>query len=246
MHKHLRERPGPAIPANENIATFSVKKVYTALRQYRKLKNLFIFLAGWFLFADALGTLSAVTVLFAQTEPGFQTQDILFLAIEVLASSIVGSLLWNWGKERTRLSTKSILLIQGAIFIVGIAVGFLGFFGLPVGYTSKTAIYVHTLIYGLTFTATQSTCRCLFIQLLPPGAEAEFFSLYELTDRSSAWLGPVIVAAMGNSGASKYYQFLFLCLHCLAGVIVFSFVNVREGISEGRAYGKTQQRDHPP
>ncbi|KAJ3059788.1 Autophagy protein 22, partial [Rhizoclosmatium hyalinum] len=48
--KYLRVRPGPPFPEGTNVLTYSTKKVFVAFSKARKLKNLFIFLAGWFLY----------------------------------------------------------------------------------------------------------------------------------------------------------------------------------------------------
>jgi UMF1 family MFS transporter len=57
-----------------------------------------------------------------------------------------------------------------------------------------TEMYVLALYYGFLLGALQSFSRALFAELIPPGMESEFFGLYEITDRGSSWLGPVLVA----------------------------------------------------
>lgn len=58
--------------------------------------------------------------------------------------------------------------------------------------------------------ATQASCRALFSELLPAGSESEFFGLYEITDKGSAWIGPLCVAAIRNGTGKLYYCFYFL------------------------------------
>ncbi|KAI8611791.1 autophagy-related protein 22-like protein, partial [Chytriomyces sp. MP71] len=48
-HRWLRERPGPPFPSDMNPITYSTKKVATSLCKVRELKNLFLFLIGWFM-----------------------------------------------------------------------------------------------------------------------------------------------------------------------------------------------------
>ena len=42
----------------------------------------------------------------------------------------------------------------------------------------------------------QAFGRALYADLSLPGHEAEFFALYEITDRGSSWLGPLVAAAI--------------------------------------------------
>lgn len=38
----------------------------------------------------------------------------------------------------------------------------------------------------------------MFAQILPPGNESEFFSLFEITDRGSSFIGPLVAGALIN------------------------------------------------
>ena len=44
--------------------------------------------------------------------------------------------------------------------------------------------------------------RAIFSSLIPRGHEAEFFSLYQLTDKGTAWLGPLVMPASCHQSAA--------------------------------------------
>lgn len=46
--------------------------------------------------------------------------------------------------------------------------------------------------------------RGRYADLTLPGKEAEFFALYEITDRGSSWLGPLVAGAILQSAAEDY------------------------------------------
>ena len=46
--------------------------------------------------------------------------------------------------------------------------------------------------------AVQSYSRTMFCDLLIPGKEAEFFALFEITDKGSSWLGPCSYSLLIN------------------------------------------------
>ncbi|KAJ3284795.1 Autophagy protein 22 [Rhizoclosmatium sp. JEL0117] len=239
--KFLRVRPGPPFPEGTNVLTYSTKKVFVAFSKARQLKNLFIFLAGWFLYGDSFYTLSSVAILWAQSHLGFTTKDTLVLAVEVPICGILGAFLWKKAQDRFGWTSKKTLMLQNGLYTLIPLWGILGFFNLPIGYQTKVEIYIAGGLHGLLLGATQSTCRTLFAQLLPPGSEAEFYSLYEITDKCSAWLGPLIVAIIDNSGANKLWSMVFLALQFMAAWSFFIFVDVDQGIIDGREFGKMER-----
>ncbi|KAJ3051698.1 Autophagy protein 22, partial [Rhizoclosmatium hyalinum] len=106
---------------------------------------------------------------------------------------------------------------------------------------SKIELFVAAGIHGFLLGATQSSCRSLFSQLLPAGYESKFFSLYEITDKGSSWIGPLVVGAIDNSGSSKSFVFLFLAIQFTVGFLFFVSVNVDKGIEEGKEYGALER-----
>ena len=44
----------------------------------------------------------------------------------------------------------------------------------------------------------QSFSRVLFAEMIPVGYESEFFSLYAVTDKGSAFLGPMVIAILSD------------------------------------------------
>eukprot|EP00835_Amoeboradix_gromovi_P004838 NODE_406_length_9252_cov_0.363269.p5 type:complete len:142 gc:universal NODE_406_length_9252_cov_0.363269:7757-7332(-) len=50
------------------------------------------------------------------------------------------------------------------------------------------------LVFNIHVGAWQALSRAMLTELIPKGKEAEFFSLYEITDKGSAWVGPLLTA----------------------------------------------------
>src|SRR4029453_2403240 len=48
---------------------------------------------------------------------------------------------------------------------------------------------------GLVLGGSQALSRSLFSQLIPKGREGEYFGLYEISDKGTSWLGPLLFAA---------------------------------------------------
>ncbi|KAI8614914.1 autophagy-related protein 22-like protein [Chytriomyces sp. MP71] len=240
-YKYLKSRPGPPMPAGANVFTFSTKKVIQAVSKARELPNLFIFLLGWFLYSDAIGTLSTVAILLAQSLLGFTTTDTLILGFEVFFLAVFGVMLWKWLQVRFNISSKHVLQIQTLMYLIIPAYGMIGLIpGAPIGFKTKIEVYIVSAIHGLNIAATQSTSRSVFSQMLPPGEESQFFSLYEITDKGSSWIGPLVVAQIDNYSSNKNNSFIFIAAVVALALVFFSYANVEKGIEEGRRFAKKE------
>jgi UMF1 family MFS transporter len=87
----LRSRPGPPFPAGENALTMGWKRLWQTAKQASKLKTLMWFLAYWFALADATSVISASSVLFAQVNLGFGTQDLVIISLVIPVAVILGA-----------------------------------------------------------------------------------------------------------------------------------------------------------
>ncbi|KAF4701262.1 Autophagy protein 22, partial [Perkinsus olseni] len=160
---------------------------------------------------DALSTMTYIGVLFAQEALcfGFVQQGILVITIWVAA--VLGNYFYVWVKKRLDLRTKTVLLINLAVFAL------LNFYGclslipnLPFGFKSSAEMYTYSAIYGFHIGAVQSFQRALFADFTIPGRETEFFSLYAITDRGSSWLGPLVVGIIRNFTGSLRGGFVYM------------------------------------
>jgi len=111
--------------------------------------------------------------------------------------------------------------------------GLIGFVtGSGIGIRNDWELYFLGPIYGLAVGATQSCSRSVYISLVPPGHESEFFGFFELTDKGSSWIGPLIVAAMTETIGSIRWSFIPLVVTILAPMIGLCFIDVDKGAKE--------------
>jgi UMF1 family MFS transporter len=62
--------------------------------------------------------------------------------------------------------------------------------------------------------------------------EAEFFSLYALTDKGASWIGPLVVGAITDSTHEIRYSFFFLLASMILALFIISTVNPEKGRNE--------------
>ncbi|KAJ3221861.1 Autophagy protein 22 [Chytriomyces hyalinus] len=191
--RFMKERPGPPFPQGSSAITYSLKRVWAAFSNGHQLKNLFLFLLGWFMVSDVFNTLISVVVLLSIQLLGFTTKEILIISIEAPLLAIPGAYLWNRFQVRMQWTTKSVLIFQTSLYTLMCLFVSIGTSSrVAFGYKHRAEVYVYAGLYGFALGALQSTCRSLFASLLPPGHEGSFYSLYLLTDNGSSWIGPLI------------------------------------------------------
>jgi UMF1 family MFS transporter len=108
--------------------------------------------------------------------------------------------------------------------------GIIGFSG-TIGIVNSWEIYLVGFAYGLNLGAVQSFTRTVFSDLIPPGREAEFFSLYEITDKGSSWMGPLIVGMIYSATDNLRYGYVYLFFAMIPPILLLHFaVDHRQGM----------------
>jgi UMF1 family MFS transporter len=242
----MKSRPGPDLPKGENYVQFSISKLKKTLGQAPKLSQLFLFLSGWFFYSDSFGTINSTAILFAQAELGADVPLLLISAIVVTFFAFIGNKLWFWIQFRLGLTTRKVLMIQCLLFMLFPLWGLLGFFTQrgTFGLQSRIEVPLLGAYYGLLVGATQSSCRVLFSELIPHGHEAEFFGLYEITDKGSSWFGPLITGAIADATGTLRWAFVFIFLVLIIPFVLFWKLDVPKGKAQSKAFIAQESRHH--
>jgi UMF1 family MFS transporter len=84
-------------------------------------------------------------------------------------------------------------------------------------------------IVAVVLGGTQALSRSLFSQMIPKGREAEYFSLYEISDKGTSWLAPLIFALALQFTGSYRIAILSLLVFFIAGLLVLLRVDPKGG-----------------
>ena len=79
---------------------------------------------------------------------------------------------------------------------------------------------------------TQAVSRSLFANMIPAGKEAEFFSIYEVSERGTSWLGPLLFGLVNQLTGSLRPAIISIILFFIAGLALLRWVDVRRAIVE--------------
>jgi UMF1 family MFS transporter len=77
--------------------------------------------------------------------------------------------------------------------------------------------------------------------LIPKGKEAQYYSFYEVSDRGTSWIGPLIFGLVNQLTGSLRPAILSLIFFFIMGLIILPFVNVQKGMAEVKKYEAEDQ-----
>ncbi|KAI6713250.1 hypothetical protein JHW43_004230 [Diplocarpon mali] len=239
----LRDRPGPPLKSTfgRNSCCSCLGYIFFAwvstlrtLKVAAKLRQVVIFLVGWFLLSDAIATVSGTAILFARTELKMGTVEIALLSITATGSGIAGAFIWPLISRHFELrANRAIVCCIGLMEIIPLY-GLLGYipfikaWGVG-GLQQSWEIYPLGFVHGFVMGGLSSYCRSYFGQLIPPGSEAAFYALYAITDKGSSAVGPAIVGAIVDATGSIRPAFIFLAVLIALPVPLMAIVNVEKG-----------------
>ncbi|KAF4622318.1 hypothetical protein D9613_009266 [Agrocybe pediades] len=209
-------------------------------REIKKLRNTFKYLAAWFLLSDGFTTITSTAILFGKTSLHMSPSSLILIGILTPTSGILGSLVWPIIQRRIGWSNLKILatLVGMASFIP--VYGCLGFFfegktrfG---GLTTPGEMYALAVYFGSVYGAFQGYARAFYAELLPPGEEARWYGLFSITDKSSSFIGPLVVGLISDVTGNIRYSFFFLVCMIWFAVPVLMSVDVDRGRKDAQEY----------
>jgi MFS transporter, UMF1 family len=84
---------------------------------------------------------------------------------------------------------------------------------------------------GLVLGGSQALSRSLFSQLIPKGREGEYFGLYEISDKGTSWLGPLLFGLAYDVTRSYRVAIVSLLVFFVVGMALLLAVPMRRAIA---------------
>lgn len=153
------------------------------LRELGTHRNIAIFLLAKMIYIDGLNTLFAFGGIYAAGTFGMTFDEILWFAIAANVSSGLGAIAFAWVDDWIGAKPTILIALVGLIAL-GAAILFVD---------SKRVFLALAVGLGLFLGPAQASSRSLMSRLAPPERRAEFFGLFALAGRVTAFLGPALV-----------------------------------------------------
>ncbi|KAF8966154.1 autophagy-type protein 22 [Flammula alnicola] len=208
--------------------------------EIKKLRNTFKYLAAWFLLSDGFTTITSTAILFGKTTLHMSPSALILIGVLTPTSGILGSLVWPILQRRFRWSNLKVLVVLVIMASMIPAYGCLGFviqgrarFG---GLTTQGEMFALAVYFGSVYGAFQGYARAFYAELLPPGEEARWYGLFSITDKSSSFIGPLVVGIISDVTGNIRYAFFFLVFMVWMAVPILMSVDVDRGRRDAQEY----------
>jgi UMF1 family MFS transporter len=232
---HLRARQAArALPPHESYVSAGFKQLFKTLRELKKFPETIKYLVAYFLYNDGIQTIIAVSATFAAApvlRGGIEVdQSTLTMVILMIQFVAFGGALF-WGKLAGWVGAKRSIIIS---LFIWAGVTIFAYFGLK-GDSRVLQFWVLGFFIALVMGGSQAISRSLFAQMVPTGKEAEFFSFYEISERGTSWIGPMLFGVVNQLFGSLRPAILSLIFFFVMGLILLPFVNVKKAIDDVKA-----------
>lgn len=216
-------------PPGKNFLRAGFSELGATFRELFKLKHTLMFLAAYLLYNDGIQTVISQSGLFLSQElfvaKGLKT-DASILLIAFLIAQIVGlfgALTFERIANYTHAKTAIIISLVIWSLIVIYAYGFL---------TTVTQAYFMSGAIGFVLGGSQALSRSLFSRMIPKGRESAFFGIYEISERGTSWIGPVVFGVIAQTTNSYRQAILALVFFFVVGSVILFFTDTTRAIHE--------------
>lgn len=200
----------------------SLREFGRTLKDMRRYPNTILFLLAFIFFNDGVQAAIRYAAPFATQDLGL-AQDTLIVTILIIQFVAFGGALLT-GRVARAIGAKNTVMATLVVWGGLVAAAyFLPAGNVPLFITMGVGI-------GLVLGGTQSLARSLYSQLIPRGREAEYFSLFQISDKGSTFLGSLAVTvAVSLTGGYRVAILSLLAFFVLGGVLLWR-TRIREGI----------------
>jgi UMF1 family MFS transporter len=222
----LKSRPTKKqLPPDKSYISAGFSEIVSSFKELRRLPLTLRYLLGYLIYNDGIQTVVFAASAFLEQElfPGGNPVFLLEIFVMVQFVAVAGALLFE--RLAYLIKTKNAIIVSLIIWssIVIYANRFLD--TVPEAWVLAAAI---AIVLG----GSQALSRSLFSKMIPAGKEAAFFGLYEVSERGTSWMGPLLFSIVIARTGSYRAALLSLIFFFVVGLVVLWTTDTDRGIRE--------------
>jgi UMF1 family MFS transporter len=229
----LRARPAARTrPSTGSYLVIGLSELRGLWLQLRHLPHTRRYLMAYMAFNDAIQTVISIASVFLAQElfvsRGLPANEAFLMGLVLMVQFVafVGALLFE--RIAVLLTTKNAILVSLVIWtgIVIYAYGLL---------QTVAQAWMMGAVLAMVLGGSQALSRSLFSRMIPSGHEAAFFGVYEITERGTSWIGPLMFGIVSSVTGSYRHAILSLVVLFLAGMFMLFLTDPDRAINDAHS-----------
>ncbi|NJM05352.1 MFS transporter [Candidatus Gracilibacteria bacterium] len=212
------------LPPGERYLTVGFKQLAHTIRQIGKYPQTLLFLAAYLLYNDGIQAVIALSSQFGVEELRLDQSILIGAILMIQFVAFFGALGFGWLAQR--IGAKRAIL--GSLVIWGGTVTYAYF--MPA--EQPALFFALGAVIAIVLGGSQALSRSVFSLMIPKGQEAEYFSLYEISERGTSWLAPLFFALAIQFTNSYRIAIVSLIIFFILGFCLLLFVDIRKAALE--------------
>ena len=219
----IRRRPPARRHGPDEGLLDSFREFAGTLRDMRHYPQTLRFLVAFLLYSDAVQAVIALSAQFGSDELKMSMTDLTEMILMVQFLAFFGSFLFDWIAKA--IGAKPAVIVSLLIW-TGVLVA------MYVSVRTERQFFVVAAVVAIVLGGTQALSRSLFSLMIPKGREAEYFGIYEISDKGTSWMCPLLFGLALQFTGNYRLAILSLVTFFAAGLLVLLTVNVRHAAAE--------------
>jgi len=199
----------------------TLSNLFKTIQDSSKYPNTLLFILAYIFYNDGVQAVIVVSSQFGQEALNLSIATLTSVILMVQFVAFGGA--YIFASLANRIGTKKSLITSIIIWILAILYAYLFL-------NSELGFYILGAVIGLVLGGTQALSRSLFSLLIPKGKEAEYFGLYEISERGTSWIGPLLFGISLQFTASYKFAILSLALLFVVGFILLIRIDFPKAI----------------
>lgn len=219
----LKNRPPARKRQVEESLSNGFKQLFRTVRDMRKYPQTLTFLIAYLVYNDAVQAVITLSGQFGSDELKIPMGTLTLAILMVQFLAFAGALLFNLVSRKMgakRSIALSLLIWSGVILAIYVTV------------RSTAEFFAMAAVVAIVLGGTQALSRSLFSQMIPAGREGEYFSLYEISDKGTSWMAPLIFGLALQFTGSYRTAILSLLAFFVVGFLILLRVDVGRAARE--------------
>ncbi|GAA0527787.1 MFS transporter [Paractinoplanes ferrugineus] len=220
----LREHPGRSAAAGPrgNVLVDGFRQLGATIRNVRAYPLTLFFLLAYLIYNDGIQTVIALASQYGTEELDLEQSTLIITILLVQFLAFGGALLL--GAMAARVGARRTVLFSLALWL-GVVIAA---YWLPAG--EPLPFMLLGVAIGLVLGGSQALSRSLYSQLIPAGKEGEYYGFYEISDKGTSWLGPLLFGLVFQLTDSYRFGIVSLVVFFLVGGVLLALVPIRRAI----------------